>query len=144
MVLWHWSFGKYWFNESCRLLFYWHILFYSNPKSHSLISPLSSSEKALSTRKLSIARWQTSFQNSNVHLKAQFYYWQQMLPVVFLQVTGSFSRPNTQVRWLFVQEKSQHQLVQFSTQTTEQVPFFKRPYSAEVLYMHLLFCHPDC
>lgn len=69
----HWPFGKYWFTKLCRSSKYWHMSWLCRIKrSHSLLSPLISSEKPLSIAKLPSSWWWwiRVSPNSNFHMKA--------------------------------------------------------------------------
>lgn len=88
MILQHvnWTLGKNWFSKSLKC---WYILLY-NIKNHLL--PISSEEKSLSIGKMPSSQWDTCFPHFNFCFKnSDFYHWQQILSVVFLEVLSSLS-----------------------------------------------------
>lgn len=80
----------------------------ASKKSHLLISPLISSEKSVRFEAVKLMVTDTEFSNIWIFpWKLKFYHWQQILSLVFLEVTGSrclFLRkclPDTQI-WIII------------------------------------------
>ena len=121
-------------------------------KSHSLISPLTSSVESWSTRTLSSSRWWTKVSTTLVfHLTAQFYHWQQILSVVFLEVTGppwsfpSQCLPDTQV-WPTMPASCWFKQKRGGSQVSSQRAHLNTALPSQLhirhsAYMYFLSCH---